>query len=315
MRSLYVRSFGSKLIWGLVSSFVIVVCVGLTAQTEETRMEIQTKNWEGRGIENGAVIFANNCATCHGQQGQGLQGVAPALNSRYFFTRRLGDVGQDGVMTLSNYVYLTVAAGRPSKDNSQWANRMVPWSSQFGGPLRGDQVVDVVAYVMNYEETALQQTASEDPFQPFLDVAKPPEFQNIGISADAEWTPVQLAVTSVLPMGDRDPDYLFGALACSGCHKLDEPQAPSSMGESGPNFGTIHELGTYRPEAAADPAAYIKESIVSPDAFRVESYDDAMPDDFASRMTEEEIDRLVQWLLDPDRVTHTRDAEGNIIDE
>ena len=87
------------------------------------------------------------------------------------------------------------------------------------------------------------------------------------------------------------------------------------MGESGPNFGTIHDLGAYRPEAAADPAAYIKESIMTPDAFHVDGYDDAMPDDFADRMTEEEIDRLVQWLLDPDRVIHTRDAEGSIIDE
>ena len=315
MRSLYVRTFGSKLIWGLISSFVIVVCVGLTAQTEDTRMEVQAKNWTGRGIENGAVIFANNCATCHGRQGQGLQGVAPALNSHYFFTRRLGDVGQDGVMTLQNYVYLTVAAGRPSKDNSQWANRMVPWSSEFGGPLRGDQVIDVVAYVMNFEETALQQTPSEDPFQPFLDVAKPPEFQNIGVRADAEWTPVQLTTTSVLPMGDRDPDYLFGALACNGCHILDEPQTASSMGESGPNFGAVHEIGLYRPQAADDAAAYITESIVSPDAFRVEGYDDSMPDDFANRMTEDEIERLVEWLLDPNRVIHQRDAQGNVVEE
>lgn len=196
MRSLYVRNIANKLIWGLIASLVTVICIGLTGMTEDTRMELQTENWEGRGIENGAKIFADNCATCHGRQGQGLPGIAPALNSNYFFTRRLDDVGQAGTMTVANYVHLTVAAGRPSKHNSQWVNRMVPWSSQFGGPLRQDQVEDVVAYVMNWRDTAIEQTLDDDPFQPFLDVPKPPELQNIGVEPDLEYEPVKISITT-----------------------------------------------------------------------------------------------------------------------
>lgn len=299
MRSLYVRSIGNKLIWGLVASFVIVVCVGLTAQTEDVRMEIQLQNWEGRGIENGAKIFSDICADCHGRQGQGLAGIAPALNSHYFFTRRLEDVDQS-TLPLSTYVHLTVAAGRPSKSNSQWTNRMVPWSSEFGGPLREDQVEDVVAYVMNWRETALQQTVDEDPFQPFLDVAKPPELQNIGVNPDTEFEPVQQTVTSVLPKGGREPDYIFKALHCISCHNLDEDATPDNPGEAGPNMGRIHAIAEYR-EGVTDPAAYLKESIWSPNRSRVEGYNDTMPNDFADRMTEEEVDRLVAWLLDENR--------------
>ncbi len=305
MRNLYVRNFGTKLITGLVASFVLVVCVGLTAQTEEARMALQTNSWEGRRIENGAKIFADNCATCHGRQGQGLQGIAPALNSHYFFTRRLDDVGQEGTMTLANYVHLTVEAGRPSKHNTQWVNRMVPWSSQFGGPLRGDQVADVVLYIMNWEETARLQTVDEDPFQPFLDVPKPPELQNIGVDPDLEYEPVQLTVSSVLPKGDRAPDYLFEAMACIGCHSLDESETPDNPGEQGPNFGRIHAIDTYR-EGVTDAAAYLKESIIAPDNNRVPGYDDSMPNDFATRMAEAEIERLVAWLLDENR-TYTPD--------
>ena len=300
MRSLYVRTIGNKLIWGMLAALVIFVSVGLTAQTEETRMELQTRNWEGRSIENGAKIFADNCSTCHGRQGQGLPGIAPALNSHYFFARRLEDVGQAGTISLSTYVHLTVAAGWPSKANSQWVNRMVPWSAEFGGPLRGDQVEDVVAYVMNWRETALQQTADEDPFQPFLDVPKPPELQNIGVDPDVEFEPVQLSATSVLPKGDRAPDYLFEAMGCAGCHNLEEIEAPNNRGESGPHMGRVHAIAEYR-EGVTDAAAYLKESIVTPDNRRVEGYDDAMPNDFADRMTEEEIDRLVVWLLDENR--------------
>lgn len=305
MRSLYVRNIGNKLIWGLIASLVIVVSVGLTAQTEDTRMELQTRNWEGRGIENGAKIFADNCATCHGQRGQGLPGIAPSLNSNYFFTRRLEDVGQAGTLPLSTYVHLTVAAGRPSKENSQWVNRMVPWSSQFGGPLRGDQVEDVVAYVMNWRETAILQTVDEDPFQPFLDVPKPPELQNIGVDPDLEFEPVELTVSTVLPKGNREPDYLFSAMGCAGCHNLELDEDPRRLGEAGPNMGSIHSVQSYR-ELATDPAAYIKESIMAPDNSRVEGYDDSMPNDFAERMTEEEVDRLVMWLLDENR-EHTPD--------
>ncbi len=206
MRNLYVRNFGTKLIVGLVASFVLVVCVGLTAQTEDTRMELQTNSWEGRRIENGAKIFADNCSRCHGNQGQGLLGIGPALNSHYFFTRRLGDVGQEGTMPLSTYVQLTVTSGRPSKHNSQWSERMVPWSSQFGGPLREDQVADVVLYVMNWQETAVQQTLEEDPFQPFLDVPKPPELQNIGVDPDTEFEPVQITLSATLPQEDQAAD-------------------------------------------------------------------------------------------------------------
>ena len=300
MRSLYVRNIGNKLIWGLVASLVIVVSVGLTAQTEDTRMDLQTRNWEGRSIENGAKIFSDNCATCHGQRGQGLPGIAPTLNSHYFFTRRLEDVGQAGTLPLSTYVHLTVAGGRPSKDNSQWVNRMVPWSSQFGGPLRGDQVEDVVAYVMNWRETAILQSVEEDPFQPFLDVAKPPELQNIGVDPDLEFEPVKLTVSSVLPKGNREPDYLFSAMGCAGCHNLELEEDPKRLGEAGPNMGSIHSIQNYR-DNVTDPAAYIKESVLTPDNSRVDGYDDSMPNDFAERMTEEEVDRLVLWLLDENR--------------
>ncbi len=300
MRSLYVRNIGNKLMWGLLASLAIVISVGLTAQTEDTRMELQTKNWEGRSIENGAKIFANNCATCHGKRGQGLPGIAPTLNSHYFFTRRLEDVGQAGTLPLSTYVHLTVAAGRPSKENSQWINRMVPWSSQFGGPLRPDQVEDVVAYVINWRETAIQQTVDEDPFQPFLDVPKPPDLQNIGVDPDQEFEPVQLTVSAVLPKGNRAPDYLFSAMGCAGCHNLELDEDPRALGESGPNMGKVHVIESYRINVS-DSVAYIKESIVAPDNNRVEGYDDAMPNDFAERMTEEEVDRLVLWLLDENR--------------
>jgi hypothetical protein len=53
-----------------------------------------------------------------------------------------------------------------------------------------------------------------------------------------------------------------------------------------------------------DAATYVHNSIVNPGAHVVEGYPaGVMPQDFATRMTPEEIDSIVNWLLDPNRVT------------
>ena len=152
---LYVRSPIAKILLGVLA--VLVSFAGLLAQGffENKRMEAQTANWHGRSVEKGAEIFASNCYTCHGVDGKGQPGVAPALHSRYFFTERMKDVGWAG--SLHDYIALTVAAGRPSKTKSQWAQVMPTWSSRFGGPMRDDQVEQVTQFILNWQEDAMKQ--------------------------------------------------------------------------------------------------------------------------------------------------------------
>ena len=103
----YIKSTIAKIVWGIVSVLVAIVIVLVVGIMEEDRMMAQTGNWEGRSIEKGAEIWANNCYTCHGMNGEG--GTGPALNSHYFFEYRLADLGFTG--TLEDYVRLTAAAG------------------------------------------------------------------------------------------------------------------------------------------------------------------------------------------------------------
>ena len=74
--------------WALALLGVLAMIALLLFQgvIEDPRMEAQTLNFAGRSIQNGAAIFANNCSSCHGPDGKGLPGVAPALHSKYFFT-------------------------------------------------------------------------------------------------------------------------------------------------------------------------------------------------------------------------------------
>ncbi len=296
MQGIYIKSPILKIILGILASLAAIILILLVGVTEEVRMQDQTENWEARSIENGAVLFSNNCSSCHGPDGKGLPGVAPALNSHYFFTERIKDVGWAG--SLKDYVALTVAAGRPSKTNTQWAQVMPTWGAEYGGPLRADQVEDVVAYVMNWEESALAQTAEEDPFQPFLDVSKPPELQTIAAEEGAEAPAAEAAAPSE---GPREPSVLFTEMGCVGCHNLAEPQTTSNRGPVGPNLGNLYEhAGDRVPGQSAEE--YVHNSIVNPSAYVVEGYmDGIMPQNFSEKMSEEEIQALVEWLLNPNR--------------
>ena len=289
-RFLYVRSALAKLILSILAIMVAVAVVLFQGVIEEQRMAAQTDNWDGRSVQNGAAIYANNCASCHGPDGKGLPGVAPALHSRYFFTQRLTDLGYTG--SLEDYVALTVAAGRPNNKNSQWAQMMPTWSSEYGGPFRGDQVRDVAKFVVNWEGDALTQTKETDPWQPFQN-APTVDIYGDGATIVTEATPEAT--------GPRSPQELFAAMGCVGCHNLNAPQDAQNRGPVGPNMGNLHETaGTKVP--GEDAPTYVHNSIVNPNDFVNEGYTAGiMPQNFTEKMSEEEIQSLVDWILDPNR--------------
>ncbi|MEX1020347.1 MAG: c-type cytochrome [Litorilinea sp.] len=285
----YIQSPIAKIVWGIFGVVLSMVVILFVLATEETRMMAQTGNWEGRSIEHGAALYSGNCASCHGNHGQGEPG--PALNSNYFFTQRLDDLAFAG--TLEDYVSLTITAGRPSKTNGQWAVMMPTWSARHGGPMRDDQVLNVTAYVMNWEEEALAQSPEEDPWITFLDT--PGDLGPSGVP------PVTQPVADVEEGEVRAPDQIFASLACAACHNLLEPQTEDNRGPVGPNMGNLDEVAATRVEGMS-ASDYVHQSIVEPNAHVVASYmPNLMPAGLADRMTEEELNGLVEWLLDPDR--------------
>lgn len=294
-RFLYVRSPLAKIGLGILAVMLSIAVLLFLGIIEERRMQAQTANWEGRAIEKGAELYANNCYTCHGVDGKGLPSVAPALNSKYFFTQRLADVGWTG--SLRDYVELTVAAGRPSKINTQWAQIMPTWSHNFGGPLRDDQVENVTLFVLNWEKDAMAQGTPDnpDPWQSFADA--PSKAVASDGSAPVAEVPVEAA-------GPRTPQELFAGasgMGCSGCHNLDLPQTADSRGPVGPNMANLPETAGTR-VSGEDAETYVHNSIVAPNAFVNEGYmTGIMPQNFTDRMSEEEINALVAWLLDPNR--------------
>lgn len=285
---LYINTTIGKVVWGIGALVLtLALFVGLS-MIEDYRMQAQTANWDGRSIEKGAEIFANNCASCHNPDGSGQLGRAPALNSHYFFSQRLKDLGFSG----SQHAFIagTVAAGRPSNTQGQWSAVMPTWGAEFGGPLRADQVDAVADFIMNWESTALEQTPEEDPWQPFINA--PTTGYTVTVPT-ADTGPAEGVV--------RAPSELFTAMACSGCHNINEPQTQQSRGPVGPNLGNLADIAA---EEAPDmtPEEYVIQSITDPSAHIAEGYSGGiMPPNFAERMSPEEIQGLAEWLLDPNR--------------
>ncbi len=167
---------------------------------EEQRMEEFAEHQQAQAIEVGAELFDINCSGCHGKQGEGVLGLCPPLNDRYFFDDRIKDVGWSG--SLEDYVVATVSSGRLNSTRPElYAGQGVPampaWSDEYGGPLRIDQIRDIAAFVANWEPTA------PDRSQDFV----------------IEGPPVGADITVELPEGDPvNGEVLATTKACAGCH-------------------------------------------------------------------------------------------------
>ena len=258
-----------KITVGILAVLGIVLATAIVGFGELDRLSRREANFAGRGIENGAKLFETNCIGCHGVQGQGLPGVAPALNSEEFFTTRLQDVHYAG--TLQSYIELTIAAGRPV-GSGQYAAVMPTWGEEYGGPLRPDQVQDLASYILNWESTAVAAGGGE---------ATPTEEVVIDPNAD----PVEIGKA------------VYAANACAGCHG-----EPGGAGVIGPNLGGIATRGGTE-VAGLSAEEYIHQSIVEPNAFIVPQCPagpcspNLMTQTFGTTLSEAELNGLVQYLL------------------
>ena len=97
------------------------------------------------------------------------------------------------------------------------------------------------------------------------------------------------------PEKDLDPAQARGKSLftqyCAACH--------DDTGDSiivGPSLTHIATTGGTR-TAGIDAATYIEQSLLDPDAYFVEGFDDLMPKTFNNMLAEEEIDSLISYLL------------------
>jgi mono/diheme cytochrome c family protein len=262
MTKMTTRIFIGLLVFAALLALVIGIGVG-----ETERMETFDGAFHARSIENGAALFQSNCEGCHGIQGQGITGVAPALNSYDFFVNRLDEIGYAG--SLESYIAGTVAAGRPVK-SANWPAPMPTWGQAYGGPLREDQIEDLTAFVLNWQGAAV--------------AAGPPVTPTPGeVSED----PVERGMNDFVSKG------------CSGCHTIEGLEG--AVGQVGPELTHVATHAATRVEGQT-AGEYIRNSILNPGAYLVQECPtgacaNVMPPNFGELLTSQEIDDLVTYLL------------------
>jgi mono/diheme cytochrome c family protein len=85
MNRLLIESVEGRILTGIVMFFSIMVLIGWVWINEPSRMAEFEEQHLGRSIERGAELFASNCSECHGPNGLGVAGRAPALNNPHMF--------------------------------------------------------------------------------------------------------------------------------------------------------------------------------------------------------------------------------------
>lgn len=291
---LMVHQFSSeqRALYGTLIFFATIMAVGWVMLNEPARLDAYTDQFDGRSIQRGALIYANNCSSCHGPFGQGAPGVAPNINSVEFFDgTRQAEVAWAG--TWYDYVELTIAAGRPVMA-AGWANPMPTWGQQFGGPLRNDQVIDITNYVMNWSEYWV--CTAEDPD----DCPEPPEQPEVeDITCDA------IGEDPNVPLPAGNPErgaVLYSAngrsvidgapIGCQACHSVDGSVlvGPSFEGI----FDRITEYGGFD-----DANDYLHESIVAPNAFLAPGFENGgMPVNFGERLCAQDVADLIAYIYE-----------------
>jgi mono/diheme cytochrome c family protein len=97
--------------------------------------------------------------------------------------------------------------------------------------------------------------------------------------------------------GATEPEQIYTAAGCGGCHTF----APAGTSASvGPSLDELAGVADQR-EPGLDAEEYTEAAIVDPDAFIVDGFSaGVMPDNYGEQLDEEQVAALVEYLLNPE---------------
>jgi mono/diheme cytochrome c family protein len=122
------------LIAGLILTLLMMLGFSIYWIGESARLADAKELSVVERVNRGRAIYQEQCAACHGAQGEG--GVGPALNNRLLLKSTLDEV-----------FFSVVRSGVPN-------TQMPAWSVDYGGPLTDEDVRDVVAFMRAWEPAA-----------------------------------------------------------------------------------------------------------------------------------------------------------------
>ncbi len=265
---------------GTLAFIGAVMLLIIMSALEPARMESFTRSYESRRIEEGALIFESGCRPCHGPQGEGTPLGPPLSRADLFNGEYLSAIGWSG--TLDEFLSSTVSAGRPlPTEGTSFPQRMPTWGEVFGGPLRPDQIENVVAYVMNWGDRAI---AGVQPTEITDDLM-------MGTDIFIE-----------LPEGDAEigQSLAEGALGCTACHILSVVGPPWAATDGLPGSAVRGDIRIQQDNYTGNATSgdeYLIESVVETNIHVVEGFQPGiMPTNFSERITLQDMAHLLAFM-------------------
>jgi plastocyanin/mono/diheme cytochrome c family protein len=120
--------YGALLMILAVALFIPI----LTVNQQQQQVSAAAQLYDSQ-LQTSAALFGQYCATCHGFQGQGLQG--PQLNNNSVVNK------------LSDQDISRIISGGISANGDPTALAMPAWSQDFGGPLQPQDITGLVALI------------------------------------------------------------------------------------------------------------------------------------------------------------------------
>jgi mono/diheme cytochrome c family protein len=135
------ESYASFLAVGLGLTLAILIIFQIYIFREPARIQADQAVDRRASELAGHDLYAENCATCHGEDGEG--GSGPAFNSRGF----LRTASDEALFNLTR-------TGIPG-------TAMPAWGQSFGGPFTDQEIAEMVAFIRAWEPTAPEITPVE----------------------------------------------------------------------------------------------------------------------------------------------------------
>jgi len=128
------ENYTQHIIVGLVLTLLILAGFTFYIFSENGRMEAAAATFDDERIYHGREVYTEQCATCHGMQGEG--GAGTTLNNKALLKSTFDEV-----------FFSVIRSGVPS-------TQMPAWSVDFGGPLTDEDIRSVVDFIRAWEPTA-----------------------------------------------------------------------------------------------------------------------------------------------------------------
>ncbi len=128
------ENYNGIVIFGLALTLLILLGFAAYLMLEDARVEEAAEHLADEREDHGREIFNEQCASCHGSNGEG--GIGTALNNKTLLQTTHDDI-----------FFSVIRSGVPSTD-------MPAWSVDYGGALTDEDIRSAVAYIRSWEATA-----------------------------------------------------------------------------------------------------------------------------------------------------------------